>query len=132
VVAASTSPPTTKTRSSTRTTATPTTPISVVGDLCFNACFSQLEPKPPSGGQTISKVPLTQANFAWWGIVSGSGGRGGVGTRSMDNTRPLRGGHTKKGGCCLDRTPARGAGKKGGGKGKERDDDLIGRINGLP
>jgi hypothetical protein len=21
-------------------------------DLCFNACFSQLEPKPPSGGQT--------------------------------------------------------------------------------
>jgi hypothetical protein len=29
-----------------------TTPISVVGDLCFNACFSQLEPKPPSGGQT--------------------------------------------------------------------------------
>jgi hypothetical protein len=29
-----------------------TTPMSVVGDLCFNACFSQLEPKPPSGGQT--------------------------------------------------------------------------------
>jgi hypothetical protein len=29
---------------------TPTTPISVVGGLCFNACFSQLEPKPPSGG----------------------------------------------------------------------------------
>jgi hypothetical protein len=25
---------------------------SVVGDLCFHACFSQLEPKPPSGGQT--------------------------------------------------------------------------------
>jgi hypothetical protein len=24
----------------------------VVGDLCFDACFSQLEPKPPSGGQT--------------------------------------------------------------------------------
>jgi hypothetical protein len=22
----------------------------VVGDLCFDACFSQLEPKPPSGG----------------------------------------------------------------------------------
>jgi hypothetical protein len=30
----------------------PTTPISVVGDLCFDVCFSQLEPKPPSGGQT--------------------------------------------------------------------------------
>jgi hypothetical protein len=52
VVAATTSPPTTKTRSSTRTTTALTTPISVVGDLCFNACFSQLEPKPPSGGQT--------------------------------------------------------------------------------
>jgi hypothetical protein len=24
----------------------------VVGNLCFDACFSQLEPKPPSGGQT--------------------------------------------------------------------------------
>jgi hypothetical protein len=27
----------------------------VVGDLCFDACFSQLEPKPPSGGQTKRK-----------------------------------------------------------------------------
>jgi hypothetical protein len=33
-------------------TLTPAIPISVVGDLCFDACFSQLEPKPPSGGQT--------------------------------------------------------------------------------
>jgi hypothetical protein len=24
----------------------------VVSNLCFDACFSQLEPKPPSGGQT--------------------------------------------------------------------------------
>jgi hypothetical protein len=30
-------------------------PISVVGDLCFDACFSQLEPKPPSGGQEKQK-----------------------------------------------------------------------------
>jgi hypothetical protein len=56
VVAATTSPPTTKTRSSTRTTATPTIPISVVGDLCFDACFSQLEPKPPSGGQKKNNI----------------------------------------------------------------------------
>jgi hypothetical protein len=42
----------TKMRSSTRTTTALATPISVVEDLCFNACFSQLEPKPPSGGQT--------------------------------------------------------------------------------
>jgi hypothetical protein len=27
----------------------------VIGDLCFDACFSQLEPKPPSGGQTKIK-----------------------------------------------------------------------------
>jgi hypothetical protein len=26
-----------------------------VGDLCFDACFSQLEPKPPSGGQEKKK-----------------------------------------------------------------------------
>jgi hypothetical protein len=32
-----------------------TTPISVVGDLCFNACFSQLEPKPPSAAIEKSK-----------------------------------------------------------------------------
>jgi hypothetical protein len=51
VVAAITSPPTTKARSSTRTTTTLATPISVIGDLSFNTCFSQLEPKPPSGGQ---------------------------------------------------------------------------------
>jgi hypothetical protein len=25
---------------------------SVVGDLCFDACFNQLEPKPSSRGQT--------------------------------------------------------------------------------
>jgi hypothetical protein len=33
----------------------------VVGGLCFNACFSQLEPKPPSGGQTKrgSRPPRT-------------------------------------------------------------------------
>jgi hypothetical protein len=49
-----TSAPTTKTRSSTRTTTALTTPISVVGSLCFNAYFSQLlvEPKPPLGGHT--------------------------------------------------------------------------------
>jgi hypothetical protein len=35
--------------------ATPTIPISVVGDLCFGACFSQLEPKPPSGGRQKKK-----------------------------------------------------------------------------
>jgi hypothetical protein len=46
VVAATTSPPTTKARSSTRTATALTTPISVVGGLCFNVCFSQLEPKP--------------------------------------------------------------------------------------
>jgi hypothetical protein len=50
VVAATTSSPTTKARSSTRTTTALTTPTSGVGDYFFDACFSQLEPKPPSGG----------------------------------------------------------------------------------
>jgi hypothetical protein len=65
------SPPTAKARSSTETTTTLatrtrtntnpydtkaiaaalTTPTRLVGDLCFDACFSQLEPKPPSGGE---------------------------------------------------------------------------------
>jgi hypothetical protein len=35
----------------TRTITTLTTPISEVMGLCFNACFSQLEPKRPSGGR---------------------------------------------------------------------------------
>jgi hypothetical protein len=37
----------------------PATPTSVVGDLCFDACFSQLdvEPEPPSGGQTKTEIP---------------------------------------------------------------------------
>jgi hypothetical protein len=60
VVAATTSPPTTKARSSTGTTTTLTTLMSVVGDLCFNACFSQLEPKPPSGGQTKELDTITE------------------------------------------------------------------------
>jgi hypothetical protein len=44
-------PLTTKARSSTRTITALTTPISVVGGLCFDARFSQLiaEPEPPSG-----------------------------------------------------------------------------------
>jgi hypothetical protein len=44
-------------RPSTRTTTALTTPISVVGGLSFNACFSELEPKPPSGGQTKNCAP---------------------------------------------------------------------------
>jgi hypothetical protein len=58
VVAATTSPPPTKARSSTRTTTALTTPTSVVGDLCFDARFSQLEPKPPSGGRQKKKKKL--------------------------------------------------------------------------
>jgi hypothetical protein len=64
VVAATTSPPTTKTRSSTRTTTTPVKSISMVGDLCFNACFSQLEPKPPSGGGETKKNELQEITAA--------------------------------------------------------------------
>jgi hypothetical protein len=52
VLAATTSPPKTKTRSSTRTTTALATHVSGVGGLFFNVCFSQLDPKPPSGGQT--------------------------------------------------------------------------------
>jgi hypothetical protein len=36
------------------------TPISVVGDLCFDACFSQLKPKPPSGGQEKTEKPTKE------------------------------------------------------------------------
>jgi hypothetical protein len=63
VVAATTLPPTTKTRLRTRTTTALTTPTSVVGDLCFDACFSQLGnsyPSPLQGVQT-KKIVLDQA-----------------------------------------------------------------------
>ena len=47
---------------------TPTIPISVVGDLCFDACFSQLEPKPPSGGHDDDDLgsirPTPQSRFS--------------------------------------------------------------------
>jgi hypothetical protein len=64
VVAATNSPPTTKTRSSTRTTTALTTPTSVVRDLCFDVRFSQLRllydgasrTQAPFGGQTKTQA----------------------------------------------------------------------------
>jgi hypothetical protein len=49
-----------------------TTPISVVGDLCFDACFSQLEPKPPSGGQEMYMQSSQQAIYRWESVATGN------------------------------------------------------------
>jgi hypothetical protein len=57
---------------STRTTTTLTTLTSVVGDICFDACFSQLEPSPLRGRQA-KKNRLLGLAFRSSGIVLGKG-----------------------------------------------------------
>jgi hypothetical protein len=44
---------------------TPTIHISAVGGLFFDACFSQLEPKPPSGGGQTKTETYVKIFRSW-------------------------------------------------------------------